>query len=469
MVADRSDQNTASHQPAVGALAARLRNIYIYVVTALLILIAGALAAVNIVLEEQQEIEDAQYYASLVLQLDSTLNRIAGKCAEILYNGQHGLIGGVLAEVESLVLDYQALLARAEFEQKLKATETAVENQRALLKLREELSMSLVAFRTGDSDTAIERFERGPRLQIVQLQDFIAGIVQLTEEFIDLQRRDLAVLEARLLMGFGLLVLSTLGLLGMALTRVGKATEELEDSLVLTIEQMSKEQRLSTLGQVAGMISHELRNPLGTIRTSVFTLAERLAGQEGFEKILGRIERNVMRCDLIVSGLLDFIRYPQPKLEWVDLTGWLNAQVSQLNPPEGVTVTISDKSVGEVRLDKENLRRAVVNVCTNAFQAMPEPDADKGVACGKLSISVERDEDRIRMMFQDTGEGIDPEHMEHLFEPLFSTKTYGVGLGMPIVQQAMERLGGGVEVTSERGSGTIVALWLDSETLEKES
>ena len=458
-------------QPAVGELAARLRIIYKYVVLAFFTLVFGALISVSLVLEKQREIEVAQRYAKLALKLDTNLNRISSQVIEILYNERISLIPRVLADNESLVLNYQTLLARADFEQKLNATETANENQPALSKLRQELAVTLVMSKATGGATAADHFESGPRFLIAQLQDYLLGIVELAEEYVDIQHAELDALQTQLLILFAILILVALSLLAFALNRVGKATEELERSLVTTLARVSREERLLTLGKVAGMVSHELRNPLGTIRTSVFSLRSKLSGQPAeVEKVLARIDRNILRSDAIVSGLLDFVRQPKITLRSGNLRDWLVALLHELDIPEGVALVLPKNDIGMVRFDNESLRRSVINVCTNANQAMVPFGAtvDKGKQAGQLRITVERDEQRALMVFQDTGGGIEAEHMDHLFEPLFSTKTYGVGLGMSIVQQLMERQQGGVDVSSSPGGGTTVTLWLpDGQTMEQ--
>ena len=114
-----------------------------------------------------------------------------------------------------------------------------------------------------------------------------------------------------------------------------------------------------------------------------------------------------------------------------------------------------------VPLDKDRFRRAIINVFDNACQAMiGEGTEDAGTNDLALTVRTQKHDDRVEVIFEDTGPGISPDVYENIFEPLFSTKGFGVGLGLPVVKQIMEQHGGGIEIESEKGRGTRVCLWL---------
>ena len=138
--------------------------------------------------------------------------------------------------------------------------------------------------------------------------------------------------------------------------------------------------------------------------------------------------------------------------------------ISEQPVPEGVRLHTDLDAAGiNVPLDSEQLRRALVNVMQNAYQAMTEPAAE-GVPLPShsmsLTISSRVKADRIEVAITDTGPGIPVDQLDHIFEPLFSTKAFGVGLGLPLVHQIMARHRGGIDVRSEVGSGTTMTLWL---------
>lgn len=244
------------------------------------------------------------------------------------------------------------------------------------------------------------------------------------------------------------------------------AQVEAEQRVTRMQEQLAVQQKMATVGQITATVSHELRNPLGTIRTSVFSLKERLAaGNAGDVRTLERIERNVVRCDNIINDLLDFSRTRTSSPEPTDIGPWLRELVDELTKPDWLRVELELALDGVVvALDQDRLRRAVINVVDNAVQAVQHSQAnvDPPDGCLRVAACVEGEPaaERLVIRVRDTGPGIEPEVRGRIFEPLFSTKTYGVGLGLPTVQQILEQERGGVEIASAPGEGTEVTLWL---------
>jgi signal transduction histidine kinase len=248
--------------------------------------------------------------------------------------------------------------------------------------------------------------------------------------------------------------------------RVAERSAELERAQ----EELLGKQRLATLGQVTATVSHELRNPLGAVRNSVFLIAEKVAGKElGLERMLDRTERNIARCDKIVGELLDYTRGMHLKRKSAALDPWLEGLLAEQEMPEGITLRKELGAPGlELPFDADRLRRAVINVFDNACQAMTEAvrTAEDGWE-PVLTVRSAAFGDRARLCFIDNGPGMAPEVQERVFEPLYSTKSFGVGLGMPTVKQIMEQHGGGIEITSAPGRGTEVLLWLPSQTTKE--
>ncbi|MEE8505298.1 MAG: PAS domain S-box protein, partial [Kiloniellales bacterium] len=241
--------------------------------------------------------------------------------------------------------------------------------------------------------------------------------------------------------------------------RVKERTAELRAAQAELIRQ----ERLATLGQLTATVSHELRNPLGVIRTSAFVVRDGLkAKAPRARRALERIERSVVRCDRIIDEMLDFTRIAELDFEMVPIDTWLVGVLEEQVVPREVTVhnEFALPGVG-VDLDSDRLRRAVINVFDNACQAMiADESARSENGEHRLTVRTGAAAGRIELVFEDTGPGIPPEVLPRVFEPLFSTKGFGVGLGLSVVHQIMEQHGGGNEIELIAGGGARVRLWL---------
>ena len=230
--------------------------------------------------------------------------------------------------------------------------------------------------------------------------------------------------------------------------------------------ELLRQERLATLGQLTATVSHELRNPLGVIRTSAYTLRKSLDTTSPYAgRALERVERSVVRCDRIIEELLDFTRISELEPALTLLDDWLDDVLDDQALPPGVVLRRDLGLPGtKVSFDRDRLRRAVINVFDNACQAM-QGEGEGATTAGDrvLTVHTRAHADRVELVFEDRGPGIAPEICERIFEPLFSTKGFGVGLGLPVVKQIMEQQGGGIDVQTEIGRGTTVRLWLGPE------
>ena len=228
-------------------------------------------------------------------------------------------------------------------------------------------------------------------------------------------------------------------------------------------DELVRKERLATLGQLTATVSHELRNPLGAMRPSVYILNKLTdKNNDRVKKALGIVDRNIDRCDHIIDELLDFTRITDLERHPTRVDEWLASIIDEQNIPEDIrlekNLSLNDLELG---LDTDRLQRAIINVMENACHAMLE-DIEAGMhregAC--LGINTMTNGQRVEITISDNGVGIKDDVMEKMFEPLFSTKTFGVGLGMPTVRQIMKQHGGGIEIDSEESKGTSVILWL---------
>ena len=227
--------------------------------------------------------------------------------------------------------------------------------------------------------------------------------------------------------------------------------------------ELLRQERLATLGQLTATVSHELRNPLGVIRTSVFIINEgRTDTNPRVLRALERIDRCVVRCDRIIDELLDFTRTSELEPEPTPLDSWLDSTLSEQALPSEVELRRDFNMAGiDIAIDRDRIRRAVINIFDNACQAMTDPAANNdGDVAHILTVTTQALEDRVEIVFEDNGPGIPAEVRPMIFEPLFSTKDFGVGLGLPAVKQIMEQHGGGIDIDSVPGQGARVRLWL---------
>ncbi len=222
------------------------------------------------------------------------------------------------------------------------------------------------------------------------------------------------------------------------------------------------------VGQVTATVAHELRNPLGAIRSAlatIKTLARNMAPQLGehpvLEDSLAIADRGITRCDRIIGEMLDHTRITELKRSPTRVDEWLDRRLEEYDPPAHISLRPALISGVEISLDRDRFDRAVRNVIDNACQAFDgATTVGDGAAECQVAVATRHVGQRLEVSISDNGVGISPQAMARVFEPLYSSKAFGVGLGLPLVRQVMEQHGGGVEITSEEGRGTEVVLWL---------
>jgi len=216
--------------------------------------------------------------------------------------------------------------------------------------------------------------------------------------------------------------------------------------------QLAESQRLAAIGETATMVGHDLRNPLQAITSTLF-VAKRLVRSEKIEDrkeaagLLGTLDDAIEYMDKIVSDLQDYARPIGADLVKTSLPDLVRATVASMKIPGNVKVTVKiEAKLSNVRLDPLLFRRVLTNLILNAVQAMP-----KG---GKLAITGSRKGATLTVAVQDTGVGIAPENLEKVFNPFFTTKAKGQGLGLAVCKRLTEAQGGTITVTSQVGEGS---------------
>jgi signal transduction histidine kinase len=209
-------------------------------------------------------------------------------------------------------------------------------------------------------------------------------------------------------------------------------------------------ERLAVLGHFAGSVSHELRNPLAVIESSAYLLNQMSAGADDKLKThLGKIRDNVRKSNNIIESLINLSRMEKPKTEKHDLAHVVSMSLDSSRIPETVEVHLNcpEQDVF-VHVDPEQIRMALKNIIGNAVQAME--------GSGELTLSVQASGDGpVELTVADTGPGIAPENLGKVFDPLFSTKTHGIGFGLSITKMIIENHGGTIRAEGEPGSGAV--------------
>lgn len=213
--------------------------------------------------------------------------------------------------------------------------------------------------------------------------------------------------------------------------------------------KMLRQEKMAAIGQLSGSVAHDIRNPLGAITNSIFFL-HLITNEETDEKIrehLSLMEHEINRANGIINDLLDFSRENVPNFVQGNLNIPLEQLVSGVEFAKEVTIDLQlDEDLPLIAFDFSQLSRVVSNLLINASQAMPDG--------GTLQVRTGHDDEYVWIVISDTGHGISEENMKKIFDPLFTTKASGVGLGLSIVKDFIEKHHGTLEVESAVGKGT---------------
>jgi signal transduction histidine kinase len=227
------------------------------------------------------------------------------------------------------------------------------------------------------------------------------------------------------------------------------STPDAEESVRVLKEQQGellKKERLIVLGQLAGSLAHQIRNPLGAISNAVAVLRRQLTGQttQAMDQALDIAQEEVWVANRIIADLLAYSRIRPPAQRSVSVQELVESVLVRETVPEGVNI---DQRLGAERVyvDPGQVCDAIANVIRNACEAMDGQ--------GTLTIASRRDEDSVELTIADTGVGISQEEIALLFEPLVTSKPLGIGLGLTTARALVANQGGTLECEGERGKG----------------
>lgn len=235
--------------------------------------------------------------------------------------------------------------------------------------------------------------------------------------------------------------------------RIQKTTADLRK----TEAQLIRSEKLAALGQLAAGIAHEIRNPLTSINILIHSLTENVPPETAHHEDLQVIEEEISRINEIVDQFLRFARPAPPLFQKADALSIFEETLQLLRPQIEKNRIIVEKEfrvLPPISMDREQMKQVILNLLLNAVQAMPNG--------GHLTLrgQVLENDRWVTLSIQDSGIGIPSEDMNKLFDPFFSTKEGGVGLGLSIAHRIIDQHHGKIEVESATGKGTLLTVWL---------
>jgi signal transduction histidine kinase len=219
-------------------------------------------------------------------------------------------------------------------------------------------------------------------------------------------------------------------------------------------EELVRKERLATLGQLAGSVGHELRNPLGVMTNAVYYLEAVLpSAPPDVVEYLAILRKQIHLSERIVGDLLGFSRNNAPRLERVSIADLVAEQLSRADAPDGVRVErVIPDVLPDVMIDPVQIGQVLLNLIINALQAMEQG--------GTLTVRCAPDVDNLRVEVRDTGPGV-PEQIRHkIFDPLFTTRARGIGLGLALSRSLAEANRGRLTLADSGGTGACFELEL---------
>ena len=286
----------------------------------------------------------------------------------------------------------------------------------------------------------------------------IMGVMEITQDLsreyeaiVRLQWR--IILVSSIVMAILFLVLLTI------VSRAGKIMEKRARERIRLEQKLSNSQRLAHLGTMVATVSHEIKSPLGIVRSTAEILVKRIKKvAPGNENLAEIIVSETTRLNNIVLEFLDFARPQKVKLVPVDINNSIT-QALQFMDPEltGKNITIEtdlDLSMGQITIDPDMFYRALLNILVNGTQSMP----DGGVLRVKTGIT--KSDGSIVISIQDSGIGMSEEKLAQIFKPFFTDKNRGTGLGLAITKNIIDQHHGSISVNSEVGKGSTFIITL---------
>jgi signal transduction histidine kinase len=240
------------------------------------------------------------------------------------------------------------------------------------------------------------------------------------------------------------------------------SNEELQatnEELKGTQERLIRSEKLAAIGQLAGGVGHELRNPLGAIKNAAYYIKGKVSKSELAQKepkvmeFLNIVDDEINSSNKIINDLLSFSRVGKPAVSPARIETVINDAIAHTPIPENIKLSKNVMvSLPEIQIDTDQIRQVLINMIINAVQAMPDG--------GKLAIAAREKDNFLEVEIADTGTGIPKEIIGKIFDPLYTTKAKGIGLGLAVCKSIIDRHEGQIDVASNVGEGTTFTIKL---------
>ncbi|MCW3996071.1 MAG: ATP-binding protein [Candidatus Bathyarchaeota archaeon] len=222
--------------------------------------------------------------------------------------------------------------------------------------------------------------------------------------------------------------------------------------------QLKEQERLAAIGQTAGMVGHDIRNPLQAMMSDIYLLKDYLQSMPNDEaksniaESVDGMEQNICYINKIVADLQDYARPLKPEYSLVNLSNLIGDILNAINLPENIELQTEVRIKRNIKTEPTFIKRTITNLVNNAVQAMPNG--------GKLTVTCCQTENQITLTVSDTGVGIPEEIKTKIFKPMMTTKAKGQGLGLAVVKRLVDALDGNITFESQEGKGTTFTILL---------
>ena len=230
--------------------------------------------------------------------------------------------------------------------------------------------------------------------------------------------------------------------------RTARHLVALNKQLEASVEHLKRADRLSAVGELSAGLAHEIRNPIASIEGAIDVLERDAEDVEKREEFLGIIKKECRRVSRLLSDLLDFGRPREPQLRTVSVSEIIDSVVTLANPiaeRQGVRLITSLSAESAVQVDPVQMQQVVLNLTLNAIQAMP--------GGGSVTLSSSAEESTVKVDVRDEGVGIPPEDFDKVFDPFYTTKERGIGLGLSVAHQIVKTHGGTIKLFRNPSAG----------------